>query len=90
MSKTVKLQESELQTIKEGQDRITQLIYATGNVEVQKSRLLKELEEAQQKQDDYGTILFEKYGQGNISFETGEITLVEEPKTTEEKPDTAE
>lgn len=87
MSKTIKLQETELQQIKTNQDRITQITFAVGNVEVQKQRLLAELQGAQSIQDNLGKELSEKYGEGNINFETGELTLNENPTTTEETPE---
>ena len=77
MSKTIKLQEEELQNIKEAQTKITQLIYGLGQLEVQKTNVLTQLEEAQVEQNKLGKELQEKYGEGNINLETGEITLTE-------------
>jgi len=77
MSKTIKLQEEELQNIKGAQTRITQLIYGLGQLEVQKTNVLTQLEEAQLEQNKLGKELQEKYGEGNINLETGEITLTE-------------
>lgn len=89
MSKTVKLSQEELQTITNNQDRITKLTFSIGQVEVQKQRLVSELQAAQANQDAFGTELFNKYGEGNISLETGELTLNESPEVTEEKTETA-
>ena len=83
MSKTVKLSQEELQQIKDNQDRITQLTYSIGNVELQKLRLVSELERVQTLQNNLGTVLFEKYGEGNISLETGELTLKEDAEPAE-------
>jgi ribosomal protein S3AE len=83
MSKTIKLQEEELQNIKGAQTKITQLIYGLGQLEVQKTNVLTQLEEAQLEQNKLGKELQEKYGEGNINLETGEITLTEEPESTE-------
>lgn len=83
MSKVIKLSEEEIQRVKEGNDRITQLIYAIGQVEVEKSRLQQELQKVQSEQNNLGSELFEKYGKGNISLETGEITLEEDAEPTE-------
>jgi ribosomal protein S3AE len=83
MSKTIKLQEEELQNIKGAQTKITQLIYGLGQLEVQKTNILTQLEEAQLEQNKLGKELQEKYGEGNINLETGEITLTEEPESTE-------
>lgn len=83
MSKSIKLQEEELQNIKGAQTKITQLIYGLGQLEVQKTNILTQLEEAQLKQNKLGKELQEKYGEGNINLETGEITSTEEPELTE-------
>lgn len=83
MSKTIKLQEEELQNIKGAQTKITQLIYGLGQLEVQKTNVLTQLEEAQVEQNKLGKELQEKYGEGNINLETGEITLTEKPESTE-------
>jgi hypothetical protein len=83
MSKTIKLQEEELQNIKGAQTKITQLIYGLGQLEVQKTNILTQLEEAQLEQNKLGKELQEKYGEGNINLETGEITLTEKPESTE-------
>ena len=82
MSKTIKLQEEELQNIKGAQTKITQLIYGLGQLEVQKTNILTQLEKAQLEQNKLGKELQEKYGEGNINLETGEITLTEEPEST--------
>jgi len=84
MSKTVKLQQEELQSIKSNQDKITQLIFAMGNVELQKSRLLEEINIVQSEQDALGKVLSDKYGEGDINFESGLLTLKETLKTPEE------
>lgn len=83
MSKTIKLQEEELQNIKGAQTKITQLIYGLGQLEVQKTNVLTQLEEAQLEQNKLGKELQEKYGEGNINLETGEITLTEKSELTE-------
>lgn len=90
MSKVIKLSQEELQQIKDNQDRITQLTYSIGNVELQKLRLVSELEKVQTLQNNLGTELSEKYGEGNINFETGELTLNQEPDSSEETPEPAE
>jgi len=83
MSKTIKLQEEELQNIKGAQTKITQLIYGLGQLEVQKTNVLTQLEEAQVEQNKLGKELSKKYGEGNINLETGEITLTEKSEPTE-------
>lgn len=77
MSQVIKLQEEELQEIKETQTRITQLIYGLGQLEVQKTNILTELEQVQEKQSNLAKELQEKHGEGNINLETGELTLAE-------------
>jgi ribosomal protein S3AE len=83
MSQIIKLQEKELQDIKDAQTKITQLIYGLGQLEVQKTNILAQLEEAQLKQNTLGKDLQEKYGEGDINLETGEITPPEKPESTE-------
>jgi len=83
MSQIIKLQEKELQDIKDAQTKITQLIYGLGQLEVQKTNILAQLEEAQLKQNTLGKDLQEKYGEGDINLETGEITPPKEPESTE-------
>lgn len=77
MSQTIKLQTEELQAIKETQNKITQLIYNLGQLEVQKTNILSQLEEVQLKQNGLAKELQEKHGEGNINLETGELTLAE-------------
>lgn len=83
MSQIIKLQEKELQDIKDAQTKITQLIYGLGQLEVQKTNILAQLEEAQSEQNTLGKDLQEKYGEGDINLETGEITPPEKPESTE-------
>lgn len=83
MSQTIKLQKEELQNIKDAQTKITQLIYGLGQLEVQKTNVLTQLENAQVEQNKLGKELQDKYGEGNINLETGEITLTESPESTE-------
>lgn len=83
MSQVIKLQEEELQSIKETQNKITQLIYNLGQLEVQKTNILTQLEEFQLKQSELAKELQGKHGEGNINLETGELTLTESPKSTE-------
>ncbi len=83
MSQIIKLQEKELHDIKDAQTKITQLIYGLGQLEVQKTNILAQLEEAQLKQNTLGKDLQEKYGEGDINLETGEITPPEKPESTE-------
>lgn len=83
MSQVIKLQEKELQEVKDTQNTITQLIYGLGQLEVQKTNLFAEFEKVQKNQNKLAKDLQDKYGEGNINLETGEITLTESPKSTE-------
>ena len=82
MSKTIKLQEEELQKVKNGQERLTQNIFRIGQIEVQKANLLRGLEDIVSNNNDLGLELQNKYGEGDINLETGELTLKEETKST--------
>lgn len=77
MSQVIKLQEEELQSIKETQGKITQLIYNLGQFEVQKTNILTQLEETQSELNKLAKELQAKHGEGNINLETGELTLTE-------------
>lgn len=83
MSQVIKLQEEELQSIKETQGKITQLIYNLGQFEVQKTNILAQLEETQSELNGLAKELQDKHGEGNINLETGELTLTESTEPTE-------
>tara|TARA_B100000927_G_C16039523_1_gene298470 strand:- start:23 stop:274 length:252 start_codon:yes stop_codon:yes gene_type:complete len=83
MSEIIKLQEEELQQLKETQNQITQFIYNLGQFEVQKTTVLTQLEQVQGKQNEFAKELNKKYGEGNINLETGELTLVKSSESTE-------
>ena len=80
MSQVIKLQESELKRIKSTQGDITNLIYSLGQLEVQKASILVEINKVQDRQNELGKELNDKYGEGNINLETGELTLTEPSK----------
>ena len=80
MSQTIKLQENELERIKSTQGDITNLTYSLGQLEVQKASILVEIDKVQAKQNELGKELNDKYGEGNINLETGELTLTEPSK----------
>ena len=80
MSQVVKLQENELERIKSTQGDITNLTYSLGQLEIQKSSILVEIDKVQAKQNELGKELNDKYGEGNINLETGELTLTEPSK----------
>lgn len=82
MSEVKKLSEEELQQIKEIKQEYANLAMSLGEVELQKSNLEKEKSRLLNYQDQLGTKetdlakqLTEKYGNGSINIETGEITM---------------
>ena len=80
MSQVIKLQESELERIKSTQGDITNLTYSLGQLEVQKASILIEIDKVQARQNELGKELNDKYGEGNINLETGELTLTKPSK----------
>ena len=80
MSQVIKLQENELERIKSTQGDITNLTYSLGQLEVQKASILVEIDKVQVRQNELGKELNDKYGEGNINLETGELTLTEPSK----------
>lgn len=80
MSQVIKLQENELERIKSTQGDITNLTYSLGQLEVQKASILVEIDKVQAKQNELGKELNDKYGEGNINLETGELTLTKPSK----------
>jgi hypothetical protein len=80
MSQVIKLQENELERIKSTQGDITNLTYSLGQLEVQKASILIEIDKVQARQNELGKELNDKYGEGNINLETGELTLTEPSK----------
>lgn len=82
MSEVKKLSEEELQQIKEIKQEYTSLALSLGELELQKSNLEKEKSRLLNYQDQLGNKetelakqLTEKYGNGSINIETGEITV---------------
>jgi oligoribonuclease NrnB/cAMP/cGMP phosphodiesterase (DHH superfamily) len=83
-----KLTQEEIQQIKELQTRYNQTILEIGAAEAQlivfqenieklteaKKGLVSDLKTIEQKESELVKSLQEKYGQGNINIETGEIT----------------
>jgi hypothetical protein len=82
MPEVKKLSEEELQQIKEIKQEYANLAMSLGEVELQKSNLEKEKSRLLTYQDQLGTKetdlakqLTEKYGNGTINIETGEINV---------------
>lgn len=83
MSNVIKLQDNEINDIKKGQEDLSQLIFRIGQLEVQKRNIFNGLDEVVAKNNSLGKELQDKYGEGDINLETGELTLKEETKSTE-------
>jgi hypothetical protein len=82
MSEVKKLSEEELQQIKEIKQEYTNLALSLGELELQKANLEKDKLRFLNYQDQLGNKetelakqLTEKYGNGSINIETGEITV---------------
>ena len=76
-----KLSNQELQTLKDYQVKINEVVGGIGVVELrifdleeQKDRILEEYSKIKKDQNKFGQDLQEKYGEGNIDLESGEIT----------------
>ena len=72
-----KLSKEELQDLNKLQTKVNQLIFTLGQLEAQKASIFEQIKEVQKEQEEFGKKLYEKYGDGNINPETGEITKVE-------------
>lgn len=83
MSNVIKLQEEELQAVKENQNQINQIVYNIGALEVQKRNQFPLLEQLQSAQKELGTTLQEKYGEGTINLQEGELTLTDSTESIE-------
>ena len=84
MSKPIKLSKEELEVLKSYQLKQNDITFKLGNVDIQKaiiegqrSDLLDKLANLQEESNKVGKELQEKYGEGNINLETGELTLSE-------------
>tara|TARA_R110002167_G_scaffold154169_1_gene348376 strand:- start:1744 stop:1998 length:255 start_codon:yes stop_codon:yes gene_type:complete len=84
MSKTIKLTEEELVILRDYQQKQNQITFNLGNVDIQKailegqrSVILENLADLQEKSNKTAKELQEKYGDGNINLETGEFIVVE-------------
>ena len=81
MSKKIKLSEEEFKKLQSFKEQNDQLIYRLGNVnfqqailEGQRSSVLDKLADLQEESNKVGKELQDKYGEGTISLDTGEIT----------------
>ena len=88
MSDVKKLTEEELQQIKEMQSTYNKFVFELGSIEAQiqnllsakaaaeteKNNILGDIKKLGERERELVTTLQEKYGQGSIDIETGEIT----------------
>jgi len=84
MSKEKKLSKEELEVLQGYQKQQNQITYNLGQVDIQKailegqrSAILEDLANLQEKSNKTAKELQDKYGEGNINLETGEMTLSE-------------
>jgi hypothetical protein len=82
MSKSIKLSKEELEILKGYQQQQNQITFELGNVDIQKAILegqrsvvLEELANLQEKSNKSAKELQDKYGQGNIDLKSGEFTV---------------
>ena len=83
MSEKIKLSKEELDQLKSFQIRNNDITFRLGQVDIQKaiiegqrSDLLDKLANLQEESNKVGKELQEKYGEGNIDLDAGEITPV--------------
>jgi len=90
MSDVKKLTTEELQQIKEMQSQYNKFVFELGSIEAQiqnllsakaaaeteKNNILGDIKKLGEREKELVTTLQEKYGQGSIDIETGEITAV--------------
>ena len=74
MSEVKKLTEAELSAVKAIKAEYNELVIAFGEVEVQKLRLIEVQKDLANREGDLAKQLQDKYGQGSINIETGEIS----------------
>ena len=73
----MKLSKEELQKIQSNQQVSNEIIFAIGELELQKISLVDQYRELAQQQTELGNDLTKKYGDGKINLSTGEITPIE-------------
>jgi hypothetical protein len=74
MSEVKKLTEAELSAVKVIKQEYSELVMAFGEVQVQKLRLNEVQKDLANREGELAKQLQEKYGQGSINVETGEIS----------------
>ena len=83
MSEKIKLSKDELEQLRGFRRQNNEITFQLGNIDIQKAILegqrsdtLESLANLQDESKKVGKELQEKYGEGNIDLDTGEITLV--------------
>ncbi len=73
----MQLSKKELQTLNEYQELSKDVIFALGELELQKTGLIDRFREISSQQEELGNELNKKYGDGKINLTSGEITPLE-------------
>ena len=73
----MQLSKEELQTLNEYQELSKDVIFALGELELQKMGLIDRFREISLQQEELGNELNKKYGDGKINLTSGEITPLE-------------
>jgi hypothetical protein len=79
----MKLSEKEFQELQSNQQTSNEIIFAIGELELQKISLVDQYRELAQQQNKLGSELTEKYGDGKINLNTGEIIPIQ-PESSDE------
>ena len=72
-----KISKEHLETIKEQQTKLNQILNQVGYLEAQKHGLLHEFAQVNKEVEDFKPVLEKEYGQVNINVDTGEYTSIE-------------
>lgn len=73
----MKLSKEELQKLQSNQQVSNEVIFAIGELELQKAGLIDQFRELSIQQKDLGDQLTKKYGDGKINLNTGEIVPID-------------
>lgn len=73
----MKLSKEELQELQSNQQVSNEVIFAIGELELQKAGLIDQFRELSIQQKDLGDQLTKKYGDGKINLNTGEIVPID-------------
>lgn len=86
MSEVKKLNEEELQAVRAIKREYDNIVFALGEIAIQKSNLLAAHKNLSEKQAELSKQINYKYGSGNINIETGEIVQVDKNIQTRPLP----